>query len=208
MKALFLGAHCDDIELGCGATIHKRKNDWEIICAILSGKNIKIDHWDNADRDLSNLDMIAHESLTQLGASKVNVNNFKTCYFYKNRNEIWEFLHNLEVTIKPDIVFSQDPDTNQDHLTLYQESLRNFKKVPLLCYRQHGRDITPFNPTTFSVVSKENVDAKMLSLSLYNEIFYDRIYFQARNLIAEMVVHGLKIEADYAEAFSVVKNYI
>lgn len=208
MKALFLGTHCDDIELGCGATIHKHKNDWEIICAVLASPKIKINHWQNSDRDLSCLGEITLQSLTQLGASKIYRGDFDVCFFNAHRNKVWEFLNNLEQTIKPDIVFSQDPDTNQDHQTLYEETLRNFKKTAVLCYRQHGKDITPFNPTTFSTVSEENVNAKISSLNLYKEIFYDRIYFQEQVIRATMMVYGLKIEAEYAEAFTTIKNYI
>jgi len=210
MKVLFLGAHCDDIELGCGATLHKHKKDWDVTAAILGSSDISKNtlHWKSPQNDAAAIEKATVIALNYLGVSQIIRKDFKSCFFRESRNEIWQFLSGLEKTIKPDLVFSQHADSHQDHETLYLETLRNFRATPVLFYRPHQRDSTPFTPNTFSVVSETNVQMKNTALDFYRVTIQERPYFRPENIIAEMRVHGMKIEQTYAEAFIATRNYI
>ncbi|MCH8339499.1 MAG: PIG-L family deacetylase, partial [Chloroflexi bacterium] len=88
-KVLFLGAHPDDIELGCGALISNIVDKAEILCATLS------DNQNNAA--LAGLVEEHYSSMAILGMARedVTVAKFETRNFPRDRQEILEYLYEL-----------------------------------------------------------------------------------------------------------------
>lgn len=204
-KVLFLGAHYDDIELGCGGTVFKNRNEWDMTAAIFSSSELKNEHWDNRP-DTTNLRAVSDRALNFLGINKIETFLFPNSGFDLVRNDIWQIINSLKKKFEPDIVFTHHADTHQDHETLHNETLRNFRSEPVFCYRPHGRDVTEFCPNTFSVLSEVDVDRKLEALSYYNEIFGERSWF--KTVKAEMSVFGIKVDQEYAEGFETVRNLI
>jgi LmbE family N-acetylglucosaminyl deacetylase len=132
-KVLFVGAHPDDIELGCGALIHNilRRNfeNSEILCVTLS---------DNKKNPA--LQNLAHEhmqSMRVLGLpeDKVVLESFETRRFPQLRQEILEFLYRLNRQYQPDLVFTHTQhDIHQDHVQATEEVLRAFRGTTVLGY--------------------------------------------------------------------------
>lgn len=197
-RILFLGAHPDDIELGCGALIHKIVNKTDVLCVTLSDnkknpllQNVKDEH---------------HRSMEVLGvpAERVVVGTFETRRFPQARQEILEYLigHNRE--FRPDIVFVHTrADIHQDHNTLTEEALRAFRGVTVLGF-DVLRSSYGFFPSFLVEVSEEDVQAKLNALACY-ETYQGKYYFDPEITRATLIRNGAIAERKYAEGFDILR---
>lgn len=120
-KVCFIGAHPDDIELGCGAFISNINGKTDILCATLS---------DNQNNPLlTNLVDEHYRSMAILGVPRhqVKLGTFTTRRFPELRQEILEYLYQLNREYQPDIVITHSrADIHQDHQQTTEEVLRAF----------------------------------------------------------------------------------
>jgi len=196
MKVLFLGCHCDDIELGCGATIHKHKNDWDIYCSVFCSQGYK-------DGSLHFISDISAKALKHLGAKHLEFSTFAPDCFHTQRQQILELLMNLKKTIEPKIIFVNNSDEHQDHETLYKESIRVFRQDTLLTYPV-CRSQRSFCPNTFEQVSIEDVNIKLESARMYKGFYGAKNYFNEDNLLASLRSNGIYFNAEFAEVYKTI----
>lgn len=194
MRVLFIGCHCDDIELGCGATIHKKKN-WEKTCVILSSTGLKNQH--------PNLHTLCRAAMLDLGVKDVRFFNFPPSFFPDHRQEIWEVLSKINDEIKPDVVFTQEEDDHQDHTVLAQETRRNFRYSSVIRYTVM-RSCMGFIPNLFVPLSKIDLEAKIKALEHYN-IYKNKNFFSSENVEAQLRASGIYLDEEFVEAFQVEK---
>ena len=88
-RVLFLGAHPDDIELGCGALIHHIVKHTEILCVTLSDNQ--------KNPDLRNVKAEQYQAMEVLGVpeDKLIFGPFTTRIFPDARQEILEYFLQL-----------------------------------------------------------------------------------------------------------------
>lgn len=197
-RVLFLGAHPDDIELGCGALIHHIAPISDLLCVTLS---------DNQKNPLlKNLVNETHKSMTILGVPKDRVvfGPFTTRVFPQERQEILEYLLQLRSDFKPDIIFVHSrQDVHQDHLTIAEEALRAYRGITVLGFdvvrSSHG-----FFPHFLVEVDEQDVDAKIRALSQY-ETYRDKYYFDCELTRSILVRHGALAELQFAEGFDILR---
>ena len=197
-KILFLGAHPDDIELGCGALIANQANSAEIICATLS---------DNQKNPLLNNVVSEHyASMDILGVKKENVilGTFETRRFLQQRQEILEFLISLNCDHAPDVVFVHtQSDLHQDHNAVTQEALRAFRGTSVFGY-DVIRSSQGFFPTFLVEVAGSDLDQKVNSLAAY-KTYGDKYYFSPELTKAILIRNGALCERQYAEGFDILR---
>jgi N-acetylglucosamine malate deacetylase 1 len=197
-KILFLGAHPDDIELGCGALIANQTNSAEIICATLS---------DNQKNPLLNNVVAEHfASMDILGVKKENVilGSFETRRFLQLRQEILEFLITLNKDHAPDVVFVHtQADLHQDHNAVTQEALRAFRGTSVFGY-DVIRSSQGFFPTFLVEVTGSDLDRKVNSLAVY-KTYADKYYFTPELTKAILIRNGALCERKYAEGFDILR---
>lgn len=194
MKALFLGCHCDDIELGCGGTIHKHK-DWEVHCAVLCNHGY-------FDGELKNIKSYAQESLSNLGVTHQYFGGFIPDEFSQQRQKIWEYLSNLK-KIQPQIVFVQSNDEHPDHKLLNQESIRIFRNTTVLSYHV-TRSQQCFPADTFEELSAENVETKLRSVKIYHSLYKTKNYLTPENAISQLRFNGIYPGFEFAECYKTI----
>ncbi|HLA88279.1 MAG TPA: PIG-L family deacetylase [Anaerolineales bacterium] len=198
-KVLFLGAHPDDIEIGCGALIHhivKQRTDF--LCVTLS-ENRKIP-------DLINVKDEHFRSMKVLGVpeDKIAFGPFITRVFPDARQEILEYFLKLRKDFKPDLIFTHSKqDVHQDHNTMTDESLRAFRGITVLGY-DVVRSSYGFFPHFLVEVTEEDVNKKIEALAEY-ETYRDRYYFNAELTRSIMVRHGALAECPFAEGFDILR---
>ncbi|HQN44550.1 MAG TPA: PIG-L family deacetylase, partial [Anaerolineaceae bacterium] len=126
-RVCFIGAHPDDIEIGAGALIAQIASKTELLCVTLS---------DNQKNPaLKNLVEEHYRSMDVLGVQreKVVLGQFETRRFPHARQEILEYLIDLNRQFRPDIVFVHTKaDIHQDHGTVTEEALRAFRGTTVL----------------------------------------------------------------------------
>jgi N-acetylglucosamine malate deacetylase 1 len=197
-RVLFLGAHPDDIELGCGALIHHIAPISNLLCVTLSDNQ--------KNPSLKNVVDEARKSMAVLGVPKdcVVFGPFATRVFPEARQQILEYFLQLRSDYKPDIIFVHTKnDVHQDHLTMTNEALRAFRGITVLGFdvvrSSHG-----FFPDFLIEVNEQDVDAKIEALSQY-ETYRDKYYFNSELTRSILVRHGALAEKQFAEGFDILR---
>lgn len=204
MKILFLGSHCDDIELGCGGIIHKFSAKHHIMCFTMS----KVNLIDGILIDFHRQSQVALENI--LGAQATAYFDYSCNSFSSVRNLIWTDLHVLDEQIKPDIVFTQEPDFHQDHVILYEETMRNFRNANIIVYKSSLRSSPKVDFNYYEELSEANIDAKMKSVSQYKTDDFDlterRRYCNPEAVRSIAITTGISVDMKYAEGFNIVRS--
>ena len=197
-RVLFLGAHPDDIELGCGALIHHIAAISQLHCVTLS---------DNQKNPmLKNVVDEHYKSMAVLGVPRENAifGQFTTRVFPDARQDILEYFLNLRVKIQPDIIFVHSrQDIHQDHNTMTEESLRAFRGITVLGF-DVVRSSYGFFPHFLVEVTEQDVNAKIEALSQY-ETYRDKYYFNSELIRSISIRHGALAEKPFAEGFDILR---
>ena len=197
-KVLFLGAHPDDIELGCGALLSNIADKSEVRCVTLSDNQ--------SNPALAGLVEEHYASMAILGIGKdsVVVEKFETRNFPRDRQQILEFLYELSVQFQPELVFVHTrADIHQDHQVVTDEALRAFRGVSVLGF-DVLRSSYGFFPHFLVNVDEQDVERKLNALSAY-ETYSQRYYFDPEVVRAALVRHGALAERPYAEGFDILR---
>ena len=197
-RVLFIGAHPDDIELGCGALIHHIVRQTELLCVTLS---------DNQKNPaLKNLVEEHYCSMAVIGMPRdqVILGPFETRRFPDFRQEILEYMIGLNRTFKPDIVFVHTKsDIHQDHGTITEEALRAFRGVSVLGF-DVLRSSYGFFPNFLVEVNEEDVQCKLSALAEY-KTYAAKYYFDPAINRATLIRHGAICERPFAEGFDILR---
>ena len=197
-RVLFLGAHPDDIELGCGALIHHIAPISELLCVTFSDNQKNPELLDLVDEH--------YKSMAILGVSKESIvfGPFTTRIFPHARQEILEYLLKLRKDFAPDIIFVHSKqDMHQDHNTMTEEALRAYRGITVLGY-DVVRSSYDFFPHFLVEVTEEDVNKKVEALAEY-KTYRDRYYFNSELTRSIMVRHGALAERPFAEGFDILR---
>jgi LmbE family N-acetylglucosaminyl deacetylase len=192
MKYLFLSPHPDDVELTCGATIARLKDD---------GHQVHVTVYSNCDLDVTEIAR-AH------GALKVitHFDLFPRRHFDEHRQKILDKMISLRDHLHPDVVFIPDlSDVHQDHQVISREGLRAFKTSSDVITYAHSHNQIESLHNYFVVVNNSHVGRKLRALEQYHSQA-GRAYFNTELLLGVMRYYGTKCNSEYAEAFRIMKS--
>ena len=197
-RVLFLGAHPDDIEIGCGALIHHIVDKTEILCVTLS------DNQKNPELNKVKDEHLASMKVLGVPEERIVFGPFITRVFPDSRQDILEYFLKLRAEFKPDLILTHSrQDVHQDHNTMTDEALRAFRGITVLGF-DVVRSSYGFFPHFLVEVTEEDVDKKIEALSKY-ETYRDRYYFNAELTRSIMVRHGALAERPFAEGFDILR---
>lgn len=197
-RVLFLGAHPDDIEIGCGALLHHIVKQTDVLCVTLSDNQ--------KNPDLQNVKGEHLRSMKILGVpeDRVVFGPFTTRIFHDSRQDILEYFLKLRKEFKPDLIFTHSKqDVHQDHNTMTDEALRAFRGITVLGF-DVVRSSYGFFPHFMVEVTEEDVNKKIEALAQY-ATYQDRYYFNAELTRSIMVRHGALAEVPFAEGFDILR---
>ena len=196
-KILFLGAHSDDIEIGCGGTILN-------ICS--ENKNLEI-QWvifsANKERKKEAISS-ANNFLSSIGNKNIIVYDFKENYFPYNASKIKKSFEELGKSFNPDLIFTHYRlDLHQDHKTIYDLTLNTFRNHLILEYEIPKYDGDLGSPNTFFSINKRILDTKIRYI---NENFHsqkNKPWFSDETFRALSRLRGIESlsKSGYAEGF-------
>ncbi len=197
-KVCFIGSHPDDIELGCGALIAHISKLADILTITLSDNQ--------KNPDLTHVVEEHYRSMAILGVPRENVivGQFETRRFPHARQEILEYLIELDRIHHPEIVFVHTrADIHQDHNATTEETLRAFRGTTVLGF-DVIRSSYGFFPNFLVEVEEEDVERKLRALSEYHT--YDKKYYFDPDITrATLVRHGALAERSFAEGFDILR---
>lgn len=197
-RVLFLGAHPDDIEIGCGALIHHIVQKTDILCVTLS------DNQKNPDLKYVKDEHLRSMKVLGVPEEKIIFGPFITRVFPDSRQEILEYFLKLRQEFQPDLIFTHSmQDVHQDHNTMTDEALRAFRGITVLGY-DVVRSSYGFFPHFLVEVTEEDANKKIEALSQY-DTYQDRYYFNKELTRSIMVRHGALAEVSFAEGFDILR---
>ena len=205
-RILILAPHTDDGELGCGGTIAKYLEEGATVFYIaFSTAEASVPEGFPSNQ----LETEVRAATFSLGIPKENLFLYKYQVRKLNyvRQEILEELIRLRPVIVPDIVFlPSSNDIHQDHFTIYKEGLRAFKHSTILGYELIWNNLA-FSTDCFIRIEEKHVQKKITALQEYKT--QEGRHYMAPDFIQALArVRGTQINAQYAEAFEVIRLII
>ena len=194
---LFLGAHSDDIEIGCGATVltlahhyPHAKVDWVVF---------------NADGGrLSEARNSAKDFLSSFRESKIEVHQFRNAYFPSAFEEIKNAFEILKNRISPNLIFTHHKDDrHQDHRVIGEFTWNTFRDNVILEYEIPKFDGGLGDPNFFVDITAERLQQKLDKLSEHFGSQADKHWFSRDVFTALMRLRSVEgnCESGFAEAF-------
>jgi len=197
LKALFLGAHSDDIELGCGGTIlslleqGQELEVWWVVFAATPERRLE------AERS-------AEIFLRGAVKKEIVVKDFKESFFPYIGSEIKVCFEELKRTISPDVVFTHfRDDLHQDHRLISELTWNTFRDHLILEYEIVKYDGGLGSPNVFVHLSEEVCAKKMKYLMENFQSQRSHRWFTEETFRAILRLRGVESNAPekYAEAF-------
>ena len=193
---LCLGAHSDDIEIGCGGTLlhllgrmPEAKVHWVSFSA--DGKR--------ADEARRGVELFAGEQ-----AAAVELHTFRDGFFPEAFGEIKERFRELQKSVDPDLVLTHcRGDLHQDHRVISELTLQTFRNHLILEYEIAKYDGDLGAPNVYVSLDSEDADRKVDNLLSAFASQTEKYWFTADNFRALMRVRGIECRASsgFAEAF-------
>ena len=194
-KLLFLGAHSDDIEIGCGGTIltlTRNNPELEIGWIVFSA---------DGDRGRE-ARASAKLFLAKAGGSKAVLKHFKTSFFPSQEESIKRYFETLKRSFQPDIVFTHyREDRHQDHRVLSDLTWNTFRDHFILEYEIPKYDGDFGSPNLFVPLDESVCREKAENLCRVFRSQKNKHWFSEDTFLALMRLRGVECASRYAEAF-------
>jgi len=195
---LCLGAHCDDIEIGCGGTILR---------LIKENPNLNF-HWvifsSNPRRKRETL----AAALLFLGAAavrdKVIIRHYRDGFFPDHWKAIKEFFESMRKRFQPDLIFTHyRNDLHQDHRVISELTWNTFRDQLILEYEIPKYDGDLGSPNFFVGLDQAICDQKIDNITTSFRSQSSKQWFTEDTFRALLRIRGVESNAvgRYAEGF-------
>jgi LmbE family N-acetylglucosaminyl deacetylase len=193
---LCLGAHSDDIEIGCGGTILKlarRRTDLNVHWVVFSGSTSR-------SREARSS---GQEFLKRISHKKIILKKFEGSFFPFQGAEIKKFFETLK-NFAPDVVFTHyRDDRHQDHRILSDLAWNTFRNHLILEYEIPKYDGDLGIPNFFVPLDEDICREKVAHLRRFFQTQGNKHWFTDDTFLSLMRLRGIECAAEtkYAEAF-------
>jgi LmbE family N-acetylglucosaminyl deacetylase len=193
---LFLGAHCDDIEIGCGGTAMRlaaRYPAARFVWVSLSGDDEREAETRTAARLL----------LGQAVQAEIHVGRFRGSYFPHCGPELKDYVEGLK-RYEPDLVLTHcRHDLHQDHRVVNELAWNTFRNHAILEYEIPKFDGDLGSPNAFVGLTGAQIRRKCDVLMQCFRSQHGRAWFSADTFQAIARLRGIECNAPegFAEAF-------
>ena len=203
-RVLVISPHTDDGELGAGGTIARFVGEGkEVHYFAFSGCELSVPI--GLPKDILRKECMKSTSVIGMATERVKIMDYQVRTFPEHRQEILEELVNINREIQPDLVLvPSSQDMHQDHATIYQESLRAFKRNASIWGYEHPWNNLTFTTDIFVKLNEEHVQKKLRALSEYNSQ-ETRGYMKATNVRSLLTSRGAQLDTEYAETFELIR---
>ena len=197
LKILCLGAHSDDIEIGCGGTILRILSEYDNVeaCWVVFGSK--------GQRDLEAV-ASANKFLADAYKKKVIIKDFEESFFPYAGEKIKTFFEELKTVISPDIIFTHYRfDLHQDHRVISELTWNTYRDHLLLEYEIVKYDGDIGIPNFFVRLSEEICRKKIHILMESFKTQANRYWFTQDTFSSMLRIRGIESRAPdkYAEGF-------
>jgi LmbE family N-acetylglucosaminyl deacetylase len=201
LRILCLGAHSDDIEIGCGATVLRLLGEH-------AGSSV---HWivfsatEAREREAR---ASAADFLARAGEAKVVVKVFRESFFPAEWSGIKDFFEEIKRDVTPDVVLCHHHnDLHQDHRVVAELTWNTFRNQLVLEYEIPKYEGDLGKPNLFVPLSRTLADQKVDLLMRHFRTQASRLWFRPDTFHGLMSIRGIECQAPEgrAEAFHASK---
>lgn len=193
-RILCLGAHSDDIEIGCGGTLLKlarERPDIHVTWIVFSGQGPRAREARASARTF----------LKDFDQSRVVLKQFKISFFPYQAERIKSFFEQLK-KVEPDLVFTHyRDDRHQDHRVLSDLAWNTWRNHLILEYEIPKYDGDLGCPNMFVPLSKQMAEEKVGHISRFFQTQSNKHWFEEQTFLSLMRLRGMECAAQYAESF-------
>jgi LmbE family N-acetylglucosaminyl deacetylase len=196
-EVLCLGAHSDDIEIGCGGTLLRLLREWPIArvtWVVLSGNPARAAEARRSARRL----------IGRRAAANIVLAAFRESYFPYTAVPIKELFDGLRRDVEPDLVLTHyRDDRHQDHRLVSELTYNTFRDHLVLEYEIVKLDGDIGNPNVYVALDAPTVRRKVRLLMQGFASQRDRRWFTEDVFQSLMRLRGMEAgtASGYAEAF-------
>lgn len=193
-QILALGAHPDDLELGCGATLAKlAARGAQVTAVILSDGSIGANS--GLDRGSE-----TREALSTLGIQRIVQHSFPDTRLHEHLNDLIATIEQHVRDVAPERVYTMfHDDRHQDHRAVYQASIVACRRVAQILAYETPSSYPNFVPTVFEPVD-EFIERKVAALKLHKSQG-DRLYMHEEKIRSAAHFRGVQVDLGQTEGF-------
>lgn len=197
LKILCLGAHSDDIEIGCGGTILRLQKDFP---------DLKF-HWivfSGTPSRAEEAQSCANEFLTKIESKRIDVLDFKESYFPFVGKEIKDYFETLKLFFSPDLILTHyKNDAHQDHRLISQLTWNTFRDHMIFEYEIPKYDGDLSTPNFYVNINKSLIQQKVNLICNHFQSQKKKGWFTKETFMALSKLRGIESNSvsGYAEAF-------
>jgi LmbE family N-acetylglucosaminyl deacetylase len=195
-SVLFLGAHADDLEIGCGGMALRlvaAHPDAHFHWVVLTAGEVRRKE---ARR--------AAEDVLAGAAATIVVKDFRDGYLPYTGDAVKEYVEELKATVSPDLILTHyADDAHQDHRFVSQLTRQTFRDHLILEYEVPKYDGDLGQPNAFVELSEEQSRNKIRILTEHFRSQRERNWFSEETFLGLMRLRGIECNAasGWAEAF-------
>jgi len=197
LQILCLGAHADDIEIGCGGTVLQLAESlpnarffWLVLSALGERRREAAESADHF--------------LEKAGAKTVSLKDFRDGFFPYQGGEVKECFEELKRTVTPDLILTHHRgDLHQDHRLVNELTWNTFRDHLILEYEIPKYDGDLGAPNAFVSLARATCEKKVSYLLEHYASQRGRSWFTEETFLAILRLRGIEARSGsgYAEGF-------
>jgi LmbE family N-acetylglucosaminyl deacetylase len=197
LEVLCLGAHCDDIEIGCGGMVLRLTEEFPAArfhWVVLSSDDVR---GGEAQRS-------AEHFLVDAGKQDIRIERFRESYFPWVGAEIKDYFEELRTEIDPDLILTHHRhDRHQDHRLVAELTWNTWRDHLILEYEIPKYDGDLGSPNVFIALDEATARRKVDGIIDHFPSQRRRAWFDADTFQALLRLRGMEANAPsrFAEGF-------
>jgi DNA-binding response OmpR family regulator len=161
VRVLAIGAHPDDIEIGCGGSLLRHKANGDKICILTMSTGEKCVESDNRIEEIT--------KVAKKLNSKLIIGNYQDSGTRQNADAI-NLIQKAIDSFKPTVIYTHSVnDSHKDHYNVHLATIVAAQKVPSIYCYQSSTVTSDFQPGLFIDISN-HINDKITLLSFYNNL--------------------------------------
>lgn len=192
---LCLGAHCDDIEIGCGGALMRLAEEYpqaHFEWVVLSSNAVR------AAEEGESFDYFMQPAHSK----NLRMQEFRNGYFPAVIADIKDYFEELKSGLIPDLILTHfREDLHQDHRIIADLTWNTFRDHLIVEYEIPKYDGGLGSPNLFIPISQALAQRKVEGLMRYFASQRNKRWFTEDTFYGLMRLRGVECNASYAEAF-------
>jgi LmbE family N-acetylglucosaminyl deacetylase len=204
LRILCLGAHSDDIEIGCGGTLIEliaKQPVNEILWVVFSATPERAREAEKS----------ANTYLEKVNHKNIIIKDFRDGFFPYIGEDIKQCFEDLKKHFNPDVIFTSNRnDLHQDHRLISELAWNTFRDHLILEYEILKYDGDLGAPNLFVPLKRSTCQEKIRRLNACFKSQQDNSWFDEECFYALMRIRGIECNSvsKYAEAFLCRKLFL